>query len=65
MVPPPPSSPGALVLDANVVIAICSKEIGRDALATAEITNYVNQGYQLYAPGVERTAQPRSGQEHA
>ncbi|MCW3094937.1 MAG: hypothetical protein JWL77_555 [Chthonomonadaceae bacterium] len=52
MVPIPPSSAGALVLDANVVIAISSKETGRDALATAEITNYVNLGYQLYAPGV-------------
>jgi predicted nucleic acid-binding protein len=52
MVPTPPSSPGALVLDANVVIAISSKETGRDALATAEITRYVNAGYQLYAPGV-------------
>ncbi|HEV2471794.1 MAG TPA: hypothetical protein VGS41_03965, partial [Chthonomonadales bacterium] len=48
----PPGSAGALVLDANVVIAISSKETGRDALATAEITNYVNSGYRLYAPGV-------------
>jgi predicted nucleic acid-binding protein len=29
-----------------------SKETGRDALATYEITNYVNAGYQLYAPSV-------------
>src|SRR5437016_1590735 len=48
----PPSNPGALVLDANVVIAICSAEIGRDAFATGEITDYVSQGFQLYAPGV-------------
>ncbi|HLK59640.1 MAG TPA: hypothetical protein VKU00_23975, partial [Chthonomonadaceae bacterium] len=25
---------------------------GRDTLATAEITNYAQSGYQLYAPGV-------------
>jgi len=52
MGPTPPSSAGALVLDANVVIAISSKETGRDALATTEITNYVNSGYRLYSPGV-------------
>lgn len=48
----PPSSEGALVLDANVVIAISSSETGRDAMATAEITDFVNLGYELYAPGV-------------
>ncbi len=52
MAPIPPDSPGSLVLDASVVIAISTKETGRDALATAVITNYVNSGYRLYAPGV-------------
>lgn len=45
-------SAGALVLDATVAIAISSKEAGRDTLATAEITQYVSDDYQLFAPGV-------------
>ena len=49
---PAPSFAGSLVLDANVSIAICSKEAGRDALATAEITRYLRTGYHLFAPGV-------------
>ena len=52
MVTPPAPSPGALVLDANVVIALVSGEVGRDALVTAEITRYGSLGYQLFAPGV-------------
>ena len=49
---PQASSPGALVLDANVAIAISSKETGRDTVATAEITQYVSSGYQIFAHGV-------------
>ena len=52
MAPTPPRSLSALVLDANVVIAISTKETSRDAFATAGITNYVNLGFHLYAPGV-------------
>ena len=52
MVTAPPSNPGALVLDANIVIAISSKETHRDTAATAEIARYVNLGYELFAPGV-------------
>jgi predicted nucleic acid-binding protein len=48
----PTSNPGAVVLDANVVIALVSNEPGRDAVVTAEITHYASQGYQLFAPGV-------------
>ena len=48
----PNSNLGALVLDANVVIALASNEPGRDALVTAQITHYASLGYQLYAPGV-------------
>lgn len=50
MVPTP--SPGAVVLDASVVIALASGEVGRDAIATAEIARYGSMGYQLFAPGV-------------
>ena len=49
---PPSPSPGAVVLDANVIIALASAEVGRDALVTAEIAHYGSLGYQLFAPGV-------------
>jgi predicted nucleic acid-binding protein len=52
MATPPESNPGALVVDANVLIAMSTKESGRDALATAEIADFVSSGYQLFSPGV-------------
>ena len=38
-----PSSPlpGAVVIDANVVIAICAKETGKEPLALAELASLV------------------------
>lgn len=51
MVIPPPSN-AALVLDANVLIAICTHETDRDAAATAELHRYAALGYDWYAPGV-------------
>ena len=48
----PPLLPGAVVIDASVVIAICAKEAGREPLALAELSLYSNQGYEFYAPGV-------------
>ena len=42
---------GAVVIDANVAIALAAHEAGRDAIATAEIAQYVALGYVLYAPG--------------
>jgi predicted nucleic acid-binding protein len=47
--PPPPS--GAVVIDANIMIAIASNETNRDVVATAELSNYLSQGYRLFAPG--------------
>ncbi len=49
-----PSSlmPGAVVIDANVVIAICAKETGKEPLALAELAKYSSLGYQFYAPGL-------------
>jgi predicted nucleic acid-binding protein len=44
--------PGAVVIDANVVIAICAKETGREPLALAELAKYSSLGYQFYAPGL-------------
>lgn len=49
----PTTSPaGAVVIDANVAIAISSNEIGRDAMAKAELQNYAAKRYLFYAPGV-------------
>lgn len=44
--------PGAIVIDANVVIAICAKETAREPLALTELARYSSRGYQFYAPGV-------------
>lgn len=44
--------PGALVLDANIVIALACVEPGRDVLVMAEIAHYATLGYRLFAPGV-------------
>lgn len=46
-----PSSGGAVVIDANVAVAISSLEAGRDVIANAELIRYLSQGYELYAPG--------------
>ena len=46
-----PNIVGAVVIEANIVVAIAAHEAGRDAAATAEIANYSSQGYALYAPG--------------
>src|SRR5579862_3837684 len=48
----PPSSPGALIIDANVTIALAAKETGREAKAIAEMSCYSLLGYVWYAPGV-------------
>ena len=43
---------GALVVDANVAIAICANETRKYPQARAELQNYSRQGYFWYAPGV-------------
>ena len=40
------------MIDASVVIAICAKETGREAIALAQLSIYSSQGYEFYAPGV-------------
>ncbi len=52
-----PSSPlpGAVIVDANIAVAIAAKETGREALATAELSSYAAQGYEWYAPGAITT----------
>lgn len=46
-----PNSPGAVVVDSNVLISICSKET---SLATAQQTlaDYAAKNWVFYAPGV-------------
>ena len=46
------SLPDAVVIDANVIIAICAKEAGKEHLALAEIAKYSSRGCQFYAPGL-------------
>jgi predicted nucleic acid-binding protein len=46
-----PSQPGAVIVDANVAVAISSKEAGRESLATTVLYKYAGQGYEWFAPG--------------
>ena len=48
----PLTTSGALVIDANVVIAVCAKETQKYTKARAELQNYSRLGYLWYAPGV-------------
>jgi len=48
----PTNKPLCLTIDANVLIALCSKEIDKYAIAQSELTQYAQAGYQFYAPGV-------------
>jgi predicted nucleic acid-binding protein len=52
MVSSPPSKPGALVIDANITIALAAKETGRETTALAEMARYAQLGYLWFAPGV-------------
>lgn len=52
MVSSPPSNPGALVIDANITIALAAKETGREAKALPEMAHYAQLGYVWFAPGV-------------
>jgi len=45
------TSAGAVVIDANIAIAICAGETGRAAKASAELLRYSTAGYDFYAPG--------------
>ncbi len=47
-----PSNPaGAVVIDANILIAICSKEPS-ESTARAALTNYIIKNWAVYAPSV-------------
>ncbi len=43
---------GAVVLDANVLIAICAREQDKLATAEAALAAYTTKGWLFYAPGV-------------
>src|SRR5438128_450958 len=49
---PPASSSGAVVVDANVLIAICAKEQDKRAQAEAALNDYAAGGWLFYAPGI-------------
>ena len=47
-----PLKPGAVVLDANVLIAICAKEQDKLVKAVTAFYDYARRGWRFYAPGV-------------
>ncbi|MEO7719406.1 MAG: type II toxin-antitoxin system VapC family toxin [Capsulimonas sp.] len=47
----PPNNIGAVVIDANIVIALASREAGRVNIVNQELLHYVSLGYDWYAPG--------------
>ena len=47
-----PSSQGAVVIDANVLIAVCAKEQNLHVQAEAALNDYATRGWLFYAPGV-------------
>jgi len=48
----PASNTGAVVLDANVLIAVCAKEQDKAATAEAALADYAARGWRYFAPGV-------------
>jgi predicted nucleic acid-binding protein len=48
---PTPSSPGIVVVDANIFIAICSREPS-EATARAALSDYTERNWGFYAPSV-------------
>jgi predicted nucleic acid-binding protein len=48
----PVSQPSSITIDANVLIALCAKELDKYAVADAELTSCSQAGSQFYAPGV-------------
>jgi predicted nucleic acid-binding protein len=44
--------PGAVVLDASVVISIAAREAATEATANTALAYYSSLGYQFFAPGV-------------
>src|SRR5258708_2095394 len=49
---PSSSLAGAVVVDANVSIAVTAKEAVKEPRATARLAHYTALGYEFFAPGV-------------
>lgn len=47
-----PRISGALVIDANIAIASCAREVDKATKANAELSRYAGLGLTWYAPGV-------------
>jgi predicted nucleic acid-binding protein len=47
-----PNNPSAVILDANVLIAICAKEQDKLVKAMTAFNDYSTLGWRFYAPGV-------------
>ncbi len=48
----PTTNAHAVIIDANVLIALCAREVDKYAIADAELTRYAQAGSPFYAPGV-------------
>lgn len=48
----PISLNGAIVIDTNVLIAICARETGRLTKADTALNDYARRGWKFHAPGV-------------
>jgi predicted nucleic acid-binding protein len=48
----PPSDPPVVVVDASVLISLCSKEPGTYLVALAQMRDYRRNGWIAYGPGV-------------
>ncbi len=48
----PASNTGAVVLDANVLIAVCANEQDKAATAKTALADYAARGWRYFAPGV-------------
>lgn len=46
------STPNAVVIDANVLISICSKEQDTYPIADAAFNSYAQNGWEFYAPNI-------------
>ncbi|HEX8998351.1 MAG TPA: type II toxin-antitoxin system VapC family toxin [Blastocatellia bacterium] len=54
---PTPNSPGAVVIDANILISICAKEPNQQTAENA-LADYAARGWVFYAPGAILTEAP-------
>jgi predicted nucleic acid-binding protein len=47
-----PSSAGAVVIDANILVSLCTKEPQTFSQANAAFNDYAQKGWEFYAPNV-------------